>query len=399
MHDDLPLETAPRRMTTKDAWEWGLGRWEAYFGLVLVSTVIYVLATEPVGRSAVAAAVLLALLPWYLLLGRRLLGHEQAGPMSYVYIGGMVVLSGSAALAAPESSLVLFAASPQCFMLVRWQESLVALILLNAVPATRFLDSDPDAGSIASFVLWTVVVIGFSTFFGIWIERIIAQSTDRRNLIQQLETTRAELAEVSREAGVMAERERMAAEIHDTLAQGFTSILMLLQAADAYVGRAPEEARRQLGLAARTARENLAEARALVAALPPAPLGGSSLDEAVGRLTERIREELGMAADYTLTGEPRRLTARAEVVLLRAAQEGLANVRKHAKADRVEVRLAYAAESVRLEIRDDGVGFSPGTARGFGLLGMRERVGQVGGTLDVRSEPGAGTAVAVEVPA
>ncbi|GAB3963578.1 sensor histidine kinase [Actinoallomurus acanthiterrae] len=386
-------------MTTKDAWDWGLGRWEAYFGLVLVSTLMYVLAVEPASRSAPTIALLLALVPWYLLLGRRFLGRDRPGPMLYVYVAGMIALCSAAALVAPESSLVLFAASPQCFMLMRWQHSVAALVLLNAVPALRFLRGDPDAGSIAVFLVWTVVVIGFSGFFGLWIERIIEQSTERRELIAQLETTRAELAEVSREAGVMAERERMAAEIHDTLAQGFTSILMLLQAADAYVLRDPEAARRQVGLAARTARENLAEARALVAALPPAPLGESSLDEAVGRLAERLREEVGVTADYTLAGEPRRLTAGAEVVLLRVAQESLANVRKHAKADRVEVGLAYAAESVRLEVRDDGVGFTPGASSGFGLHGMRERVGQVGGTLDVRSEPGAGTAVVVEVPA
>ncbi|MCO5993960.1 sensor histidine kinase [Actinoallomurus rhizosphaericola] len=386
-------------MSAKDAWDWGLGRWEAYFGLVLVATIIYVLNDHLTATGLVATGLLLALVPWYVLFGRRFLGRETLSPGPYVYVAGLIVLCSAAALTAPESSLVLFAACAQCFMIVRWRESVAALVLLNAVPAVRFMRGDADAGTVVSFVVWTVVVIGFSAFFGLWIERIIGQSAERRELIRELETTRAELAEVSREAGVMAERERMAGEIHDTLAQGFTSILMLLQAADAYVGRDPEEARRQVGLAARTARENLAEARALVAALPPAPLGGSSLDEAVGRLTERMSEELGVTADYDLTGEPRRLTAGAEVVLLRIAQEGLANVRRHAKADRVEVRLAYAPASVRLEIRDDGVGFGPGTARGFGLHGMRERVGQVGGTFDVRSEPGAGTTVTVEVPA
>ncbi|WP_345359971.1 sensor histidine kinase [Actinoallomurus liliacearum] len=399
MPDDIPLEAAPRRMKDDDAWDWGLGRWETYFGLVLVSTIMYVLNDHPTGTGLVATGILLVTVPWYVLFGRRFLGRDTSARGAYAYVGGLIVLCGAAALTAPESSLVLFAACPQCFMLVRWRESVAALVLLNAVPAVRFFRGGADAGTVVSFLVWTVVVIGFSAFFGLWIERIIAQSTERRELIAQLETTRAELAEVSREAGVMAERERMAGEIHDTLAQGFTSILMLLQAADAYVGRDPEEARRQLGLAARTARENLAEARALVAAQPPAPLGGSSLDEAVARLTGRMREELGVTADYTLTGEPRRLTAGAEVVLLRVAQEGLANVRRHAKADLVEVRLAYAPESVRLEIRDDGVGFGPDAARGFGLHGMRERVGQVGGAFDVRSEPGAGTTVTVEVPA
>jgi signal transduction histidine kinase len=243
-----------------------------------------------------------------------------------------------------------------------------------------------------------VVVTAFSAYFGFWIDRIIRQSTERRDLIRQLEATQAELSEVSREAGVMAERERMAAEIHDTLAQGFTSILMLLQAAEPYIGRDPSKARRQVGLAARTARENLAEARALVAAVPPAALGGSSLDDAVRRLADRLGEELDVDTEYTVSGEPRRLSPTVEVVVLRAAQEGLANVRKHAKAGHIVIDLAYGAASVRLEIRDDGTGFDPEPARGFGLRGMRERVGQVGGTLDISSAPGAGTSVTVEVP-
>jgi signal transduction histidine kinase len=174
---------------------------------------------------------------------------------------------------------------------------------------------------------------------------------------------------------------------------------MLLQAAEPRLADDPGEARRQIGLAVRTARENLAEARALVAAVPPAALGESSLDEAVRRLVGRLGEELDLDTECVVSGEPRRLAARSEVVLLRAAQEGLANVRKHAKAGSVAVTLDYGATAVRLEVRDDGTGFDPETASGFGLRGMRERAAQVDGTLDVRSTPGAGTSITVEVPA
>lgn len=385
-------------MTGEDAWQLGLGRWEAYFGLVLASTLTYVLAEDgawPAG--AVAAALLAAMVPWYLLLGRRLLGVDRSGPLPYVYVAGLVALSSGAALAAPESALVMFAACPQCYMIASWRGASVAVLLLNVVPASRFLRGPHTVGSIMSFVLWTVVSLAFSLFFGLWIERIIHQSTERRELIDQLETTRAELAGVSREAGVMAERERLAAEIHDTLAQGFTSILMLLQAAEPRIS--PAEPRRQVGLAIRTARENLAEARALIAAVPPAALGDASLDEAVRRLSDRLSEELDVDTECIVSGEPRRLTARSEVVLLRAAQEGLANVRKHAKATRVGVELAYGASSVCLHVRDDGTGFDPSRAGGFGLRGMRERAAQVEGTLLVRSAPGAGTEITVEVPA
>jgi signal transduction histidine kinase len=106
-----------------------------------------------------------------------------------------------------------------------------------------------------------------------------------------------------------------------------------------------------------------------------------------------------MDTECVVSGEPRRLDARSEVVLLRAAQEGLANVRKHAKADSVSITLDYGATAVRLEVRDDGTGFDPEVASGFGLRGMRERAAQVDGTLDVRSVPGTGTSITVEVPA
>jgi signal transduction histidine kinase len=387
-------------MNGEDAWELGLGRWEAYFGLVLVSTVIYVLAEDGSWPKGAVAAVLLALMvPWYLLLGRRIIGTDRYGGIAYIYVAGLIALSSAASAAAPESALVLFALCPQCFMISSWRLASVAVVLLNVAPALRFLHSAHGTGSIVSFVLWTVVTITFSIFFGLWVERIIEQSSERRELIQQLEATRVELAEVSREAGVMAERERLAAEIHDTLAQGFTSILMLLQAAEPRIGPDPAEARRQVGLAVRTARENLAEARALVAAVPPAALGDSSLDEAVRRLSDRLGEELDVDTECIVSGEPRRLAARSEVILLRAAQEGLANVRKHAKATRVGIELAYGTTAVRLHVRDDGKGFDPGRANGFGLRGMRERAAQVDGTLDVRSAPGAGTTITVEVPA
>jgi signal transduction histidine kinase len=382
-----------------DAWRWGMGPWQAYFALVLAAAVCYVLAgRETWERTAIAVGLLLALVPWFVFLGRRVIGHDIR-PGSLVFVAGLVVLSGGAAVAAPSGSIVLFALCPMCFMVLNWGQGLIAVLALNLVPAARFLLQTTDLSAILAYTAWAIVIITFSGMFAFWIERIIAQSSERRELIQQLRATRAELAEVSRQAGALAERERMAWEIHDTLAQGFTSILMLLQAAEPHIAADPAEARRQVGLAAATARENLEEARALVAAQPPAPLGATSLEETVRRLTARLGDELGISASYTVSGEPRRLAAGVEVVLLRAVQEGLANIRKHAKAGRVEVALAYGDGAVRLAVRDDGIGFDRArpAATGFGLRGMRERVGQVGGTLDIRSEPGAGTTVTVEV--
>lgn len=140
-------------------------------------------------------------------------------------------------------------------------------------------------------------------------------------------------------------------------------------------------------------------ARALVAALAPAQLQSGSLDDALGRLAERTGAEFGLPATFEVSGQARPLPAAAEVVLLRVCQEALANARQHAQADQAWVRLAYDETAVRLEVGDDGAGFDPDRVNGgFGLRGMRARVGEGGGTLVVRSAPGAGTSVRVEVP-
>jgi signal transduction histidine kinase len=218
-------------------------------------------------------------------------------------------------------------------------------------------------------------------------------------LITELSQTREQLAAAHHEAGVLAERHRLAGEIHDTLAQGFTSIVTLIQAATA--GLEPgATARDHLDLALKTARDNLAEARALVSALSPAELDGSTLGDAIAR----VAETAGTGGDATIrsevSGSKRSLPTTTEVVLLRVAQEALANVRKHAAARQVDVGLSYTDDAVLLTVTDDGRGFDPdAVSGGYGLRGMRERVWQAGGTITVRTAPGEGTVVRAEVPA
>jgi signal transduction histidine kinase len=244
-----------------------------------------------------------------------------------------------------------------------------------------------------------VFAVAFSYAYSRWIMKVIEQSLERAALIEQLESARAELAAAHHQAGVLAERHRLAGEIHDTLAQGFTSIVTLLQAAEAGLGPERDQARRHLGLALATARENLAEARSLVTTLTPAALNEATLADTIRRVTGTAAAQAGLRADVEVTGTARRLPTGTEVVLLRVAQEALANVRKHAAAGNVEVRLCYAGTAVRLTVRDDGQGFDPArTSDGYGLRGMRERVRQVGGTVTITTRPGAGTEVSAEVP-
>ncbi|MGV9350242.1 sensor histidine kinase, partial [Streptomyces spiralis] len=161
----------------------------------------------------------------------------------------------------------------------------------------------------------------------------------------------------------------------------------------------PTQARVHRERAARAARENLVEARALVSAQPPTELAGTSLPDALRRLVGRLGEETGVATSWELTGEPRGLHAAIEVIVLRCAQEALTNVRRHADAARAALHLRYLPDGVRLEVSDDGVGFDLTAPAGFGLAGMRERVRHAGGHLAIRSAPGSGTVLIVEVPA
>jgi signal transduction histidine kinase len=221
----------------------------------------------------------------------------------------------------------------------------------------------------------------------------VRQSADRRAVIAELEEARASLATLSHRAGVLAERERLAREIHDTLAQGFTSVVVLLELAESDVDTDPAAARRRLVAARDTARQNLAEARGLVAALAPADLQAAPLPEALGRLTDRFGAETGLAARFEVCGDPQPLPANKEVVLLRSAQEALANVRKHAGAGSVTVTLRFSPDGAVLTVADDGAGFDPAApTAGFGLAGMRRRVEEIGGALSIHSGPGGTTA-------
>ncbi|ROP42701.1 sensor histidine kinase [Saccharothrix texasensis] len=215
----------------------------------------------------------------------------------------------------------------------------------------------------------------------------------------------AQLLVQAREAGVLDERQRMAREIHDTLAQGLAGILTQLQAAE-QASDEPVTARRHLANARDLARESLAEARRTVHAVGPSALAEARLPDAIGDVTRRWSEVNRVEAVLTTTGDARPMHTDVEVALLRTAQEALANVAKHARAGRVALTLSYMEDLVTLDVLDDGVGFAPDAKRaggspdgGFGLAGMRQRVQRLAGRLDVESEPGGGTAITATVPA
>jgi len=312
----------------------------------------------------------------------------------------------------PTGLIMLYALLPQIMGMLEGRA--LRLILLPALSAASVVVSVAhdhwSTKNLDGYLVTAIAALAISVSIGGAIQLLIGESMRRGELIEQLQQARAGLDAAQHEAGVHAERERLAREIHDTLAQGFTSILMLTQAADAALGpdpatvADPDAVRRSLVLTERTARENLAEARALVAALAPAELDSLPLDAALNRITVRCGEELGIDATATVSGHSRPLPAATQVVLLRTAQEALANVRKHAAANQVTVRLVYRPIGVLLEVTDDGRGFDPSAVceaaeyAGFGLRGLRSRAEQVGGTVEISSSPGAGTKIHLELP-
>jgi signal transduction histidine kinase len=376
------------------AWTRGAVFRDAYYGLVMVGALAGVWHSGAGGGRLVALASLIALTGWYCVVGRRAVRSRPVSARTACYQLVALALVIVAQAATLSSSFLLFALIPQVFMLLPLRWAVLAALAGNVVPVATLTGEDVYPGLAVTGV--TAVVLVFAAYFGWWIQRIIQQSRERADLLAQLADARAELAAAERSAGALAERQRLSTEIHDTLAQGFTSILMLLQAAEA---APPEQAKVHLDRAARAARENLAEARALVAAEPPTNLTGASLPDALRRLAGRLGEETGIDAGWELVGEPRPLPAGTEVVVLRCAQESLTNVRRHARAATASLRLRYLPDAVRLTVSDDGVGFDPAAAAGFGLHGMRERVAQVGGRLSISSTAGHGSTLTVDVPA
>lgn len=208
----------------------------------------------------------------------------------------------------------------------------------------------------------------------------------------------AQVTAAARQAGVQAERQRLAQEIHDTVAQGLAGILTQLRAAH----ESRERAEHHMALAERLAEQTLTDARRSVQALSPAALEDRTLHEAIDALVTAWAAEHPARATFAVLGGTDTLHPEIEATLMRITEEALTNVARHADADRVGVTLTYAEGDVLLDVRDDGHGFdlgAPRPATSFGLRGMRQRAERVAGRLDVESEPGSGTAVSARLPA
>ncbi len=395
---DLPLSARGWRATV-------VGLHVAFVALLGIAVATIVLEPGEASAAVLLPALGVLALAYALLAAPALVSRDQRRAEAYLVV--LVLVFGVIGWEAPELLFLLFLGYTHVWFLVEPLRRGIAWTLLLALASTL----GPGAGWIRgeaplSAAGQTLVGLTFSIAMGVWISRVLEQSKQRAVLIQELERTRAELAELHHAQGMVAERERLAREVHDTLAQGYTSIVVLAQTAAAAVPPGVEGVAERLALIEEVARENLAEARAMVAAFSPVALDSATLVEALERLVERFGRETGLTTrlDTAPLGERGPDLSRAEeVVLLRGAQEALANVRRHASATAVVLRVGSVgsggSRQVSVHVEDDGVGFDPASAAGVGLAGLRNRAREVGGAVDVVSAPGEGTRVTVRVPA
>ncbi|CAM3508928.1 sensor histidine kinase [Isoptericola cucumis] len=388
-----------------DHWQKQVVWWDRTFVAIVVLTAIALPLAGQSGRElwtayAAMAVILVAYAVWGASAARSR-DQRRAGAYVVVLIAGTTVTVAQNGIA----TLLLFGAFTQLWMLLEpVRRAVVASVVLAAASSFGIAFQEGfDVPTLLEAAPQMAIALAFAIMLGLWVATTMQRSDERARLLHELRHAQAEVAASHHAAGVTAERERIAREIHDTLAQGFTSVVTQAQAAVSDLDRGQQDrALERLHLVEQTARDNLAEARALVAAFAPVPLQGSTLAEALRRLADRFTAETGVAVRLDVSGTgpadaPR--DAAADVVVLRAAQEALANVRRHAGADAVTIRLDAGTDAaLRLEVTDDGRGLPAEHAEGLGLAGMRERVAAAGGRLDVGPAGDHGTRVAVSLP-
>ncbi len=396
-------------------WDW---LWEAlFYAAVIVSTWLMLLDDSRNAPIPVALLLTGVLLLWH--WSGLKLAYRKSDVVAnhtffrFIVIIGVIVLWFVLVNISPAYYFTLFGLFGLLFRHLPLRYGVVAVLILTGAIVYEQLAGAGATFSLTNPIIWAFLFTALGAIvLAVWITAIIGQSMRRRQLIEQLEATQAELAAAERRAGVLEERQRLARDIHDTLAQGFTSIIMHLEAADQALPADVDTVQKHLDRARGTARTSLEQARRVVHALRPHSLDQRSLPDAIERTAARWQDETGIPLTTTITGDPIPLHPDIEVTLLRAAQEALANVRKHARATAVQITLSYIDDVVMLDVQDNGVGagavgagaadFAGAAASplsgGYGLQAMRERAEQCGGSVTVESEPGEGTTIVVSIP-
>ena len=377
-----------------EQWDW-VWHFSAY-GLLILN-IIFVYNSDPGIKNFSFFLVLSAVLGlWYIpfvnISTLRIWDNPERGALYLV--PGWAIWAGLISLTA-DSLLLIGIFFPLVFSRfpIRWATGTTIFQTLGLYFLYIMLYPTEHWLLILMIILGLLII---STIIGVFISSIIIQSIDRQRLIDDLTRSRANLMRVEREAGRLTERQRLARDIHDTLAQHFTSIIMHLSAAK-YSN--PESVQSEVQQAEESAREGLAEIRRIVWDMQPEQIEKASLVEAVEERAARWSAENSVLVKMKVTGTPRALPSSAETALLRITQEAMHNISKHAQAKNVNITFSFMEDLFAMDIADDGRGFDPSKASdGFGMKTMRDRIEELSGTFTIESERGRGTAIAVSLP-
>jgi signal transduction histidine kinase len=380
-------------------WTTSLRRWNAVCWVLFAAMAVGLVAMDPPGGSKYLALALLSCV----VLSYAALDRFPDNPVvrPHVYLSVLVLALGGLAYLRSSYAALFMVTLPHYWMFGRTPRA--SMGFLGGATATTLAGSWIQQGWSAQFLgqtlVSTLIVVAVGVLIGLWAHSVVEQSTERARLIEELEQAQAQLSEAHQRQGAADERERMARDIHDTLAQGFASIIVLAEAARAGIAADPARSAQQLRSIESTARDNLTEARELVSsAQQPGPgrVAAGSVAQTLRRTLDRFAEDTGLTVDADLADVD--CDQQTRIGLLRCTQESLANVRKHARASTVGVVLARQPYGVELEITDDGTGFVVEESTGFGLDGMRKRLAELGGRLTVTSSVGDGTRVLAMIP-
>ena len=442
--------------------------WTLYFAASTVLLALYMASRFALDRGAagegaranllaVVAACTLVSVPT-LLFATLASRSWRYGPVvgsrgGWAFAAVTVVSVWGAALADRNAPLAQIYAIPELFIALAYRRALAAAAVMNfGLVAVQALGGEPTPDNLSKWAVAAVATVVLTGLFGKPIDLLAETNMRNQELVEQLQARNAQIARLSHLEGTARERERIAREMHDTIAQGLASILALARAAAAEVAQAGgaganRQASRHLAMIVELAQEGLDDTRRMIADASPRALDGRGLAEAVGRAADRLERE-GIAVARSLDSTLPPLPQPARVAILRIAQEAIANVARHSRAANVAVSLRSVAGVAVLEVRDDGVGFDPATAgavdaeggsssnqaalrsrpesadegraglarvrrvwqrgrlgrapegddSGFGIPDMRGRAADLGGSVSIDSSPGRGTRVLARIP-
>lgn len=347
--------------------------------------------------AAVAAASFVAV---YAAGAGRLRGHGGRGTarrgLVLAWVIALTLLWAVLTWLSPEGAYLAF---PLFFLFLRLLPGRIGTVAIGGAAGFAIVALGAHHGFSVGGVVGPLVAAGVAVLIGLAYRALVREAEERERLLEELIRTRERLARTEREQGVLAERGRLAREIHDTVAQGLSSIQMLLRAAER---DAPEPAAGYVRLARETAADSLAETRQIIRELTPERLE-DGLPSALRRLGAEQAGRTGIPVE--VVAEELDLPMADQTALLRIAQGALSNAVRHADASRITLLLVETRGAASLSVSDDGCGFDDGAVEAaahrpdsFGLRAMRERVEQLGGTLGIVSAPSRGTTITARLP-